>query len=153
MAARTSIMRSKTVALLLLNSILDLCPPVVSRHIRVHLTLVGAAAPRTARRVWKSVAEESNPEPIRLLHPHLSGHRVLWQQRGSLGTVAGDARGVRLGGEHVQGPLSQLPLRVVIVTQAPHPEPEHAVALLASTDRVAETNRKSSEPTCTGSPE
>lgn len=64
-------------------------------------------------------------------HPDLSGHGVLRQEGGSLGTLAGDARGVWLGGEHVQGPLSQLPLRVVVVTQAPHPEPNRTVAPLS----------------------
>lgn len=86
---------------------------------------------------WYTVPVLCSTEASRQLH-HLPGHRVLRQERGSLGTLAGDARGVWLGGEHVQGPLTQLPLRVVVVTQAPHPEPEHTAAPLAA----VQTNTK-----------
>lgn len=55
-----------------------------------------------------------------LFHTHLPGYGVLWESGGPVGPLTGDVCGVSLGWEHVQGPLPQLPLGVVIVAQTLH---------------------------------
>lgn len=56
------------------------------------------------------------------VYPHLSGNGVFRQNRGTLRSITGDACGITFGWEYVEGPLSQLPLGVVVVAQTPHPK-------------------------------
>lgn len=70
------------------------------------------------------------------IYPHLSGKRVFGQNRGALGSITGDACGIAFGREYVEGPLSQLPLGVVVVAQAPHPKPDQDSDFNSNTDRL-----------------
>lgn len=49
---------------------------------------------------------------------------------GPFGSITGHACGTAFGRDDVQGPFSQLPLGVVIVSQAPHPATIQKMGLL-----------------------